>query len=90
MERQHNLPDASPLTPRQVADFFQVKTDTVLSWIHSGDLPAFDVSRPGSRKPRWRITLDALEAFQARRMKQPPPKVQRRRRKPCDVIEFFK
>ncbi len=89
MERQNDLPDPAPLTPKEVAAFFKVKTDTVLTWIHSGDLPAFDVSRPGSRKPRWRIAPDALEAFQARRMKQPPPKVQRRRRKPSNVIEFF-
>src|SRR5262245_47626609 len=64
---------------------------TVLEWIRSGELKAVNVSRrPGSKKPRWRITPAALDAFEALRTPTPPPPKTRRRNRPADVIEFYK
>ena len=52
---------------REVAEDRGVKVDTVLSWIHTGDLRAVDCScRPGGR-PRWRISDAALAEFDAKR-----------------------
>lgn len=62
------------LTPRQVAERYRMDVDKVYDMIRSGQLPAVDVSsRPGSRKPRYRIRRQDLEAFEASRATQPPP-----------------
>ena len=65
---------------------------TVLGWIKSGELKAINVGRRlGSKKPRWRVTQEALDAFEAMRTATPPvPVTRRRKRQPADVIEFYK
>jgi excisionase family DNA binding protein len=76
---------------RDIAEQYGVGLHTVLAWVRSGDLRAINVGRRmGAGKPRWRITQEALEAFtQLRAATQPQPKAPRRRR-PADVIEFYK
>ena len=71
---------------------YSVTAHTVLGWIRSGELRAVNVGRrPGAKKPRWRITQGALEAFElARTPTQPPPRAQRRKRTDTGVIEFYK
>lgn len=78
-------------TVREVCDRYGVNEHTVLWWIRSGELRAFNVGRrPGARKPRWRITTEALEAFEAMRMVTPAPTPRRRRgRKPDSEISFY-
>jgi hypothetical protein len=73
-----------------VAGRYGVTIPTVLAWIHAGELRALNVSRSArSRKPRWRITSVALEAFeQLRSITTVPPKP-RRRRQSSDVILFY-
>jgi helix-turn-helix protein len=74
-----------------VAQRYDVAIPTVLAWIHAGELRAFSVSRrAGSKKPRWRITLAALEAFEQTRTLTPAPQPSRRRRQNSDVILFYK
>jgi len=58
-------------TAAALAELYGVKVDTVLAWIHAGELAAVDVSRPGSQRPRWRISADAVEAFERRRRAVP-------------------
>ena len=78
------------LTVRDVCERYGVSEHTVLAWINSGELRAVNVGRrPGAKKPRWRITQAALEAFELARTATPPPP-RTRRRKPADVIEFYK
>jgi len=49
--------------------------------IHSGQLPAVDVSLHRGGKARWRIAVADLETFLAsRRTSPPPPRPQRRKR----------
>jgi hypothetical protein len=78
---------------KDVAERYGVEVHTVLAWIKSGELaPAVNVSRKiNSRKPRWRITQQALDDFEALRASTPPPpKLQRRKRaEKADVIEFY-
>ncbi len=76
-------------TTKQAAQVLQVSTEGILALIHAGHLVASDVSRPGSKKPRWRILSDDLEAFLTTRRHTPPVKTRRRRRQAGDVIQFF-
>lgn len=78
------------LTPQQVADQYAVSADRVRAWISSGELRAVDVSQRRGGRPRWRITPDALAAFEAARSTSPTPKQTRRRRhRDAEVVEFF-
>lgn len=81
---------SSTYTPSEVAGRYGVGERTVLSWIAAGELRAVNVNRKvGSRKPRWRITPEALAAFEALRSPTPTPPRQRRRRATGDVINFY-
>ena len=81
----------STLSVRDLCERYGVGEHTVLAWINSGELQAFSVSRrSGSKKPRWRITHEALEAFEQARTPTPPPPKVRRRKRPAEVIEFYK
>ncbi|HEX5269356.1 MAG TPA: helix-turn-helix domain-containing protein [Gemmataceae bacterium] len=80
----------SSLLVRDVAERYGVSEHTVLAWIHSGELHAFSVSRrPGAGKPRWRITAEALAAFELSRTPTPSPPRTRRQRRKADVVEFY-
>jgi hypothetical protein len=74
---------------RDVCEQYGVTEHTVLTWITSGELRAVNVSRRrGAKKPRWRITAEALAAFELMRTPTPPaPRVRRQRR--SDVIRFY-
>ena len=68
--------DRPSLTVKDVADRFGVGPAAVTRWILAGELTAVNVSRsPRSKKPRWRVTETALEAFETRRTSTPltPP-----------------
>ncbi len=80
------------LTPAQLAEKWQVKTDTVQSLIHSGQLRAFNVGTLGAKKPRWRISPDAIVEFENLRRAGPRPTTQRKPRRqsqPSDFVEYF-
>jgi excisionase family DNA binding protein len=82
---------SSTLSVRDLCERYGVGEHTVLGWIASGELRALSVGRrPDSKKPRWRITQEALEAFELARTATPPPPRLRRRKRPTDVIEFYK
>lgn len=79
-------------TVRDVVDRYGVHEQTVLLWIRNGELDAVNVGRePGKQKPRWRITQEALAAFEARRSTngQTDVKPQRRRRRKSKPVEDF-
>jgi hypothetical protein len=80
------------LTVRQVADRLSLrKAESVLALIHAGTLPAADVSRPGSKRPCWRIDPADLEHFLLdRQARRPEPLAPRRtRRKLGNVTSYF-
>jgi excisionase family DNA binding protein len=80
----------STFSVRNLCDRYGVSEQTVLGWIHRGELRALNVGRrPGGKKPRWRVTQEALESFELARTATPPPPRARRRRKPDDVIPFY-
>jgi hypothetical protein len=58
------------------------RPDSVLALIHSGELPATNVSRNPRGRPSWRIAEDDLDAFlESRRAVPPTPPARRPRRK---------
>jgi len=85
-------------TPQEVAELWQCTTEHVLDLIRSGRLRAFSLSKPGSKRPRWRISADAIAEYESRHQagappatsessKKPKPKPKRRQDK---VIEFYR
>lgn len=79
-----------PLTVEQVAERYAVGKATVWGWIHSGELLALNVGRkPGAKKPRWRITAEAIERFELIRSSRPPAPPVRRRRKQTSEINYY-
>jgi excisionase family DNA binding protein len=70
---------------------FGVREHTVLGWIAQGELAATNVgTKPGLRKPRWRISEQALADFELARTTTPPTPKVRRRRQDAEVVEFYK
>lgn len=79
-------------TIRDLCNRFLVHEQTILAWIHSGELKAINVGRAiDKKKPRWRITEEALAAFELLRTPtQPAPRTRRRRKKSSDTRQFIK
>ena len=76
---------------KDIAIKHDVTQHTVIAWIANGELVAVDVSRKKGGKPRWRITPEALAAFEISRMPIPPmPKAKRRSRQRDEgVLDFY-
>ena len=55
------------LTPSDLAAIWRVSHDKILEFIRTGELVAFNVASAGARRPRFRIALDAVKEFEARR-----------------------
>lgn len=47
-----------------------VTTGHIVNLIDDGELEARDVSRPGSRRPEWRVNPESVDAFLARRTRK--------------------
>jgi hypothetical protein len=78
----------------EVAVILRVRIETVLAYIAKRQLRALNVASPQSRgrRPRWRITEEALDAFLASRSTAPAPQpIPRRRRKEsaAGVTNYF-
>lgn len=69
---------------KDVAKRYGCGEKTVLQWIRAGLLRAIDTRRIGSGRPRWRITAEALLAFEMSRQATPPAPGKKRRRKPMN------
>lgn len=76
-------------TPPKYAARLGCKPETVTGWIDSGELAAINVARRGSRRPRYRISPEAIAAFEAARSTVPAPKPIRRRRSSAYVPTFY-
>lgn len=76
--------------PKVVAARYGVTVQSVLAWIHAGELRAVNVGRnPNARRPRWKVTEEALAAFEERRAKPAPMPRASRKRRPADVVRFY-
>jgi hypothetical protein len=84
----------STIPPRHcysVADLcarWKVGADKVNGLIRRGELPAVNVATNRSGRPQWRVTPEAVAAFEAQRSSAPLPKPTKRRR-PSGQTDFF-
>lgn len=84
------MTDRRALNVKELCERFAVGEHTILGWIKSGELRAINVGRrPGSKKPRWRVTAEALATFELVRTHNSPPPRTRRRKHSTEVIQFF-
>ncbi len=75
---------------KDLCERFAVGEHTVLGWINRGELRAINVSRKVGVRPKWRITHDALTAFELLRTAQPPePRTTRKRRKVASDVTLY-
>jgi excisionase family DNA binding protein len=75
---------------RQIAARCGVSVRTVRAWIRAGELKAVNLSRtPGSRKPRWRVTQAALDAFLALRTSSGPAARTKRTKQKNGEFTFY-
>ena len=70
-------------TPRALAKHWGVHVDKVLRFIHTGELPAFNAASRQSKRPRYRISFDAVRDFETAHAACPagPQKTEPPRRK---------
>jgi len=79
-------------TPPELATQWGVSPDKIRAWIQSGELAATDVSATQGGRPRYLISQEAIETFEARRTIQTspePPRRHNRRDEEDGVIQFF-
>lgn len=75
---------------KQVAQRYHVGEHTVLGWIEAEELAAVNVARSRATRPRWRITAEALQAFELLRSATPKAPTSAKRRKRTEgVIQFY-
>ena len=77
------------LSPPEIARQRGVDVKKIIAWIHTGELRAVNFATTTSGRPRWKISPEALAAFEAARSAGPQPRVTRRRRKDPLVHEYF-
>jgi Helix-turn-helix domain len=79
------------LNPPQIARKLSVKPHAVGKWIRSGELAAVDLSERRGKRPRWRVSQEAFQAFlEARSNRKPTPAPRRRQRAALELLEVFK
>ena len=76
------------LSPKQVAVMWGTSHDKVLAFIRTGELQAFNVASLPTGRPRFRITLAAVKAFEERRSGHDPSQTAKitPRRSPRSVL----
>jgi hypothetical protein len=78
------------LTPPQLAAFWRVSRDKVLTLIKRGELPAFNIALNPSGRPRFRIHVKDVLAFEQRRgMAKATRPARHRKNSSGGVIHFF-
>jgi hypothetical protein len=68
------------LTPPQVAARWKCKPESVRKLLEAGALRGFMVSPPGTKRPHWRVTLDAVINYESGTYRQEQDFGSRRRR----------
>ena len=75
-------------SPTELAKILGIDSEGILELIHSGELAASNIARSrAARKPRWRISQEALDKFMASRAKQT---IATKRRIKSQVKDYFK
>jgi hypothetical protein len=80
---QTHRTEPTHITPNKLAAERRMRVHTILGWINTGELEAVDHRSPGSNRPAWKISREAIERFDRRRSNTPP--VPRAPRQPSRV-----
>ena len=91
------MPSDAPLsdlgrsfTAPEAARLLKIAPSKLRRLIESGELLASNVALREGGLPRWRLFERDLLDFLHRRQPQPSPRLNRRRRRPSDIVEFIK
>ena len=71
-------PEPKYLTPPEVGRLLGMKPESVIDRIRAGELHAVDLARKGSRRPRFRVSPQALADWLLRRSVVAPVRRPRR------------
>jgi hypothetical protein len=89
-DREPAAATAYGFTVTDVAKRYRVGPDKVRSWIRRGELSAVNTADAVCGKPRFVITPEALERFEAGRLAATaPPKAAKRRKPPKGLVDFY-
>jgi hypothetical protein len=69
------------LSPPMIAKRWGCKPESVIRLLQAGALCGFTVSPPGTKRPRWRVSLDALLKYEAGDTTSAPARSGSRRRR---------
>lgn len=72
---------AATLTPPVVAKRYGVSADKIIRFILAGEIAAINVAQDLTGRPRYRITEEALQAFEKKRAASVPAAMPERRRR---------
>lgn len=67
---------------------WKVGADKVHAFLRSGELTAINLATNLSGRPLYRVSPEAVEAFERRRSSAPTPKPKRRRRQP-ELVDYW-
>jgi hypothetical protein len=76
-------------TPPKLGKRWGVSPDKVVRWILAGELAALNLAASPTGRPRYKITAEAVEAFETRRAVLCPPPRRPRRKRLASVTEYF-
>ena len=83
------MSSARYFTPPAIAQMLGVDPATVRALLASGELRGFNVARRSCRRPRWRISPDALQEFEKLRAAVQKSEPKRAKRKQVTGKEWF-
>jgi len=75
-------------TPPQLARRWKRKPESIIRMIRDGRLAGFNLAAPGKR-PQWRISPEAVQAFEQGQLPQPKQQVNRRPSTPRNIPDYL-
>ncbi len=79
----------STFNPQSLAKRWNTSAESVLNLIRTKKLRAFTLSPAGSKRPRWKVSADAVAEFEAGQTTTSVAKPQRRQKQPAGIIQFY-
>lgn len=83
------MTDAEWTSTGKLARRWECGRDVPLRLAKQGLLEVIDISKPGAKRPKYRISLRSVKAFEEARRVAPEPKPQARRRPSRAPKQFF-
>jgi hypothetical protein len=84
------MPKPAYVTPPELARLWRCSPEKIIDLIRSGQLDGIDLAAPGSSRPRFRISPEAVQRFEHCRSVAPRPAVERRQQaKPNVELKRF-